>query len=152
MDNWRTPKYIFDYFDDMYHFELDAAADVTNYLCNNYYTEEDSAFNHDWYTAVEGSPSVWLNPPYSNPLPWVQKAHHEAINGCTVVMLLKLDTSTKWFDICRKYATTIYLLGRRVRFLKPDGTPGKSPNFCSCVVVFKKYTLTDGAEIRFLDL
>jgi len=40
---------------------------------------------------------IFLNPPYSNPLPWVEKAIAESKKGKTVVLLLKHDSSTKWY-------------------------------------------------------
>ena len=48
--------------------------------------------------ASEWTEDSYLNPPYSNPLPFVQKAlkeHKE--RHIKVVLLLKLDTSTKWY-------------------------------------------------------
>jgi len=42
--------------------------------------------------------NTFVNPPYSNPMPWVQKAIYECKqNNIVVVMLLKMDTSTRWF-------------------------------------------------------
>ena len=40
---------------------------------------------------------TYVNPPYSNPLPWVEKAIEESKKGKTIIMLLNVDTSTKWF-------------------------------------------------------
>lgn len=51
---------------------------------------------------VDGLSIAWglrtyVNPPYSNPLPWVLKALEEHKQGKTVVLLLKLDTTTQWY-------------------------------------------------------
>ena len=41
---------------------------------------------------------VFVNPPYSNPLPWVEKAIEQATDfRITVVLLLNHDSSTKWW-------------------------------------------------------
>lgn len=40
---------------------------------------------------------AFINPPYSRPLPWVQKAILEAQQGKGVIMLLKHDSSTEWW-------------------------------------------------------
>ena len=40
---------------------------------------------------------TFVNPPYSDPLPWVLKAVEENKKGKTIALLLKLDCSTKWF-------------------------------------------------------
>ena len=51
---------------------------------------------------TDGLTRIWadrtfVNPPYSDPLPWIEKAVSEARGGKIVVLLLKMDTSTKWF-------------------------------------------------------
>lgn len=44
---------------------------------------------------------VFVNPPYSNVQPWITKAIQSVEDGCTVVMLLKHDSSTRWYmDLC----------------------------------------------------
>lgn len=40
---------------------------------------------------------TYVNPPYSNPLPWVKKAIQEHRQGKRIVLLLKHDHTTKWF-------------------------------------------------------
>lgn len=42
---------------------------------------------------------TFVNPPYSDPLPWVQKAIQEHRKGKRIVLLLKHDTSTKWYKL-----------------------------------------------------
>lgn len=37
---------------------------------------------------------IFLNPPYSRPLPWVEKAITESKKGKTIALLLKHDSST----------------------------------------------------------
>lgn len=39
----------------------------------------------------------FVNPPYSDVLPWVEKSICEYQKGNTVVLLLKCDTSTRWY-------------------------------------------------------
>jgi len=43
------------------------------------------------------SDKVFVNPPYSKPLPWVEKAIAESRKGKTVALLLKHDSSTIWW-------------------------------------------------------
>ena len=61
----------------------------------------------------EWGTSVFMNPPYSNPTPWVKKAYEESLKGKTVVGLLRGDTSTKWFHewVYRK-AELVFIKGR----------------------------------------
>ncbi len=41
---------------------------------------------------------LFINPPYSNPLPWVIRGIAESRKGKTVAFLLKFDSSTVWFS------------------------------------------------------
>jgi hypothetical protein len=40
---------------------------------------------------------IFINPPYSQPLPWIERAILESKKGKTVALLVKHDSSTKWF-------------------------------------------------------
>tara|TARA_Y100000004_G_scaffold61526_1_gene68871 strand:- start:1624 stop:2010 length:387 start_codon:yes stop_codon:yes gene_type:complete len=56
---------------------------------------------------------TYVNPPYSNPLPWVKKAIQESRAGKTVVMLLKHDSSTKWWQLLHEAnAKFLPIIGR----------------------------------------
>lgn len=58
----------------------------------------------------------FINPPYSNPLPWVKKAietHNQT--GATIVMLLKHDTSTKWYKLFHEFGAKILLVNGRLK-------------------------------------
>ena len=46
---------------------------------------------------IEWKDKTYVNPPYSNPLPFIKKAIEESKKGKLIVLLLKMDTSTKWF-------------------------------------------------------
>jgi hypothetical protein len=47
--------------------------------------------------AFEWRERTFVNPPYSDPLPWVEKAIQTVKKGISVALLLKHDTSTKWW-------------------------------------------------------
>lgn len=46
---------------------------------------------------IEWPDRSFVNPPYSDPMPWIQKAIEESQKGKLIVLLLKLDSSTRWF-------------------------------------------------------
>jgi hypothetical protein len=54
--------------------------------------------------SVDGLNSPWpadrifINPPYSKPLPWIERAIVEQKKGKTVALLVKHDSSTMWFS------------------------------------------------------
>ena len=93
--NWQTPPNIFEALNAEFKFAADMAADDENRLCPMYLTELDNALEKHWPDFLDVGQYCWVNPPYNNPLPWVEKAAQEASKGIGIVMLLKLDTSTK---------------------------------------------------------
>ena len=64
------------------------------------YTEEDDGLSKEW-----DAPTVFMNHPYSNSKEWVPYAAHqyECGNAKEMVLLIKLDVSTKWWNAVAKY-------------------------------------------------
>lgn len=93
-DDWKTPKAVYDALDAEFHFTDDPCPIGGN-----------GGLEREWGV------SVFLNPPYSNPTPWIRKAYNESLKGKTIVGLLRGDTSTKWFHD--------WVLGKaEIRFIK----------------------------------
>jgi len=65
---------------------------------------------------MTGDIGVFCNPPYSNPLPWVKKAILEYESGCTVVMLLKHDSSTEWYRLLHEAGAKMLMVNRRLKY------------------------------------
>ena len=65
---------------------------------------------------VEWVGNVFVNPPYSNVTPWIKRAidHHNK-TGHTVVMLLKHDSSTKWFRLIHENGGHILMVAGRLK-------------------------------------
>ncbi len=58
---------------------------------------------------------IWLNPPYSNPAPWLEKLSNHN-NGIALVLC---STETNWFqDFVFKTASSILFMKGRPKFLK----------------------------------
>lgn len=78
--------------------------------------------------------SVFMNPPYSKPLPWCKKAYEESLLGNTVVGLLRGDTSTIWFHG--------WVLGKaEIRFVKGRINFGAGPApFASIIAIWRGKT------------
>jgi len=77
---------------------------------------------------------TYCNPPYSNPLLWVTKAIEENKLGKTIVMLLRMDTSTKWFRDLQNAGALFLWVSGRLKF----GDTGKSAPFPSMLVILNK--------------
>ena len=61
--------------------------------------------------------NTFVNPPYSNVKPWVRKAIHDnRTYGATIVLLLKMDTSTMWFAELKQAGAHFLWINRRLRY------------------------------------
>lgn len=121
-DYWRTPPELFAALNAEFIFQMDAAASQDNRLCRLFISEEENALTTSWPEAMgyaEGY--VWMNPPYSDIGPFVDKAAHEkqwGRIGC--VMLLPADTSVGWFSRAIETASEVrFITGGRVSFVDP---------------------------------
>jgi len=102
-DNWKTPIEAFNTLDNEFNFYADMAASEENSLCKVFFNEADNSLSFDWADRLNSqypadiNKYVWLNCPYSNPMPWVKKSKEAQLNGLGVVMLLNGDASVGCF-------------------------------------------------------
>ena len=85
---------------------------------------------------TDGLHSVWeyrnfINPPYSNVTPWVDRSIEENQKGNICVLLLKVDTSTNWFKDLQEAGARFLFVHGRLTFGTNDNAP-----FPSMLVVF----------------
>jgi phage N-6-adenine-methyltransferase len=103
-DERETPQDFWEKQNQKWNFKLDAAALSSNAKCENYLGPDHpiGAYRDGLEASWECGGTVWCNPPYSRGeiVKWLAKAQREAdVNGITTVMLLPVDTSTKWFHV-----------------------------------------------------
>lgn len=119
-DKWATPQYVFDYLNERFGpFDMDAAAADDTAKCEDYFTLEDAALTQPWFGRV------FVNPPYGNIGPWVNKAEEETKAGRAdlVLMLLPPRTDQRWWqEGVTVSATNVYFIKGRIAF----ELPGKS--------------------------
>jgi len=125
-DNWATPKWLMELFGDWF----DPCP-----LNNN---PEVNGLELEW------KDKTYINPPYSSPLKWVEKAIEESKKGKTIVMLLKVDTSTKWFAKLYENKAHILFLNGRLKFRNLNGKNDESSpaSFPSMLVVLEGKNIT----------
>ena len=92
--------------------------------------------NNGELRSFDGLGSSWedrtfVNPPYSKPLEWVLKAIEENKKGKLIVMLLRMDTSTKWFKALQEAGAMFLWVNGRLKF-----NTGKPAMFPSMLVIF----------------
>lgn len=87
----------------------------------------------EWRTAD----TIFIHPPYSKVLPWAERAVKAAAGGAEVLMLIKLDPSTKWWAELAKQREGVDVLWwpftKRLAF-EIGGVPQAGDNFCSALV------------------
>ncbi|WP_241801472.1 phage N-6-adenine-methyltransferase [Klebsiella michiganensis] len=141
---WQTPIPLFVALDAEFCLTLDAAASADNALCNRYITEEQNTLETPWadYLSIPGY--VWLNPPYSDITPFVQKAADESKNQIGTVMLVPADTSVGWFREAIETASEVrFIVGGRLAFINPvSGKPVSGNNKGSMLIIWHPYPRT----------
>ena len=133
---WRTPQYIFDYYNRIYKFNFDLACSEENMLCPNGFTKEQNSLTQEWHKYKR---RAWLNPPYSRKMKqWFDKAVEAQKKGTFVAMLVYARTDTKWWHECvLPNVTSIRFIKGRVKFLDSrTGEEGNSATAPSCLIVF----------------
>lgn len=116
-DLWATPKEVIDFMISRYgKYDLDAAATPENAVCDKFYSEQQNCLKRWWGSKKH----VWLNPPYSNPLPFVEKAAEQARNGNQIDVLLNADSSTAWFRLAQMRAAEIIWIVADIEYQVTD--------------------------------
>lgn len=99
-DRTRTPLWLFKAIDAEFKFCLDAAALPETALCERFITPQIDSLKVDWgdiISPLARNPFAWLNPPYSDITPWVEKCLKEKECGIGSVMLIPEDSSAEWW-------------------------------------------------------
>jgi hypothetical protein len=73
---------------------------------------------------------IFINPPYSNMKPWIDRAIRENRNGKTIALLVKNDSSTQWFFKLHEAGAHFLMFGERLHF-----NNGKAAPFASVLAI-----------------
>ena len=109
-DNYATDITIMDMFDNWFD----------PCKLNNGVLRDFDGLGSDW------KDKTFVNPPYSKPIDWVKKAIEENKKGKRIVMLLRMDTSTRWFKMLQESGAVFLWLNGRLRF--NTGKPAPFPS------------------------
>ena len=52
-DKWETPQDLYDRLNEIFCFNLDAAADEANHKCDHYFTEKEDGLSQSWGGGIE---------------------------------------------------------------------------------------------------
>tara|TARA_R100000742_G_C4197658_1_gene27746 strand:- start:41 stop:556 length:516 start_codon:yes stop_codon:yes gene_type:complete len=103
-DCWNTPaSFVKDVIDFFEVIDLDPCCDdinQPNVPANKYFTKDSDGLSQPWLAE-----SVFMNHPYSNSKEWVPYAASQYETGFAkeMILLIKLDVSTKWWNSISKY-------------------------------------------------
>lgn len=86
----------------------------------------------------------WLNPPFSDITPFLEKAVNQSLSGYkNTAAIMPNNPETGYIRYAKQYADVIIEMPFRLKFIRPDGTPfldkkGKeqSPQFSCLVAIF----------------
>lgn len=129
-DKWETPDHIFGMLNQEFNFTLDPCCEPHTAKCSKYYTLEDDGLSKDWQGEI-----VFVNPPYSNGNIdlWMEKCYMESLKpNTTVVALVAVSTSAKWWHEWVMNKAELRFIERRVQFV---GAP-YTATFSSVIVIF----------------
>lgn len=112
-DTWLTPRYILS---QLGGFDLDPCAAETAAGWTNtgrVFTKADDGLRQPWIGRV------FMNPPFSNTVPWLLK---HSLHGLGISLVPTTTESCLWRDVVWKKARGVLLLHGRTRFCGPDGS------------------------------
>jgi phage N-6-adenine-methyltransferase len=133
-DDWSTPPEIVqELAKEFGEFTLDPCCRPETAKATQYYTKADDGLSQRWHGRV------WLNPPYSNPGPWLKKAIDSVGQEADlVVALLPAATDTRWFhDYVLGVASEVRFRKGRIKFIGWMGTPIGSPKSGSVIAIYR---------------
>lgn len=114
-DEHYTPKALFEALGIKFDLDVCAPHEGTNANTNNWLCKCcRDGLSTDWHG------NIWMNPPYSNPTPWVDKF----INHGQGIALLPI-TRGRWWDRMWAYSDGIVPMPYNYKFERPDGLVAK---------------------------
>lgn len=171
-DSWATPQALFDELNQEFNFSIDLCATEGNRKCNTWGEDYLKDKYLAWFDrphktiknilgVIDGQGfSAFMNPPYSNPKPFIEKAWEDS-KHCKIVCLVKCDPSTKWWSTFwnyvpkKDYICCMRCGGGQVEVLVGE-SPNSPPTRCSaCFGAGRRYVETEaigpkpGCEVRF---
>jgi len=124
-DEWYTPKYVFDALGC--RFDMDVAAPIQGPL---YVPADTWIYDHSLLKPWHGF--VWMNPPFggrNGVVPWLDKFFK---HGDGIALVPDRSSAPWWQDAAQK-ADGMLLVAGKIKFIRPDGSKGKSPANGTCL-------------------
>jgi phage N-6-adenine-methyltransferase len=94
-------------------FYIDLAATEDNTRAPEFFTPEDDSLTRNWKRLIPETAWAWLNPPYSDISPWVQKAKESQRQ---IVVLVPASVGSNWWKEHVHREAWVLFLNRRITF------------------------------------
>lgn len=133
-DHWATPwPLVRELEREFGAFDLDPCCRAETAKAKASYTPEQNGLALPWFGRV------FLNPPYSKPAPWLQRALDTTSTGEArlVVALLPVRTDTRWFHDLVKGRAELRFIRGRIKWLGWQGTPIPNPKDPSMLAIYR---------------
>lgn len=133
-DHWSTPPKLVTAMESEFgRFDLDPCCRPETAKAEKFYTQVDDGLSNPW------NGKIWLNPPYSNPAPWLKKAIQETESGraSIVVALLPSCTDTNWFHAYVLGRSEVRYMRGRITFCDWNGKPSGRSRFASMLAIYR---------------
>jgi hypothetical protein len=111
-DEHYTPKIVFDCLNLTFGTDVCAPVGGVPWIpAINYYDKQRNGLEMPWFDLV------WMNPPFSEPTPWVDKFIEHG-NGVALLFVSR----SKWFHKLWNASDNLVPMPREWRFARPDGS------------------------------
>lgn len=111
-------------------FAIDLAASQENAVAPLFYTEAQNALVQPWRT--KSRELAWLNPPFADLAPWVEKAWTESRTAARIAMLVPAGVGANWWRDWVHQKAFVLLLNGRLKFV---GELDYYPKDC-CLLIY----------------
>jgi hypothetical protein len=130
-DEHYTPKHLFDTLGITFDLDVASPPNGSNVPAKRYFDKSIDGLAQEWIG------NVWMNPPYSNPTPWVERfiSHNYGI------ALLRI-TRGKWWDKLWASECAIMPLIYNFSFERPEGLKAKPIVFRTALYAFNESNIT----------
>lgn len=112
------------------------------------WTKSDDALAKRWCDHVPRGGSIWMNPPFSNPEPFVSRlvlAIHDV--NAEALLLVRHDSTTAWWQAIEHHADALCLVRDRLRF-RLAGEDTGSADHATTIAMFTRRTKPKGIRDR----
>jgi hypothetical protein len=130
-DEHYTPKHLFDALKIVFDLDVASPPNGSNVPAVYYYDKSADGLVQKWFG------NVWMNPPYSNPTPWVDRfiIHKQGIALLPV-------TRGKWWDRLWNSECAIMPLIYNFAFERPEGLKPKPIVFRTALYAYGETNIT----------